>query len=161
MSEGYLSLQAQWGVGGMTQQQVNSKKDSHSSFHQICTVSSCQTHKNRTWELGAAIEFLGIHIFMLGTVWNKIWYWCLSRNQFQKKLTNIKRWNKYYTVFHTFALPPYPPYFQSLNWSVDLFFTVKTTQQLILLRGIFPSWLFYFLQKLQSSGTTPAHPPPR
>ncbi len=38
-----LSLQARW-------QQVISKKDAHSSFHQLQHVSSYQTHKSRTWE---------------------------------------------------------------------------------------------------------------
>jgi hypothetical protein len=50
----------------MRQQQVISKKNFNSSF--INYVSSCQTHKSRTWEKGAAIGFPGIHILMLGTV---------------------------------------------------------------------------------------------
>ncbi len=53
-------------------------------------VSSCQTHKSRTWEWGAAIGFPGIHILMLGTVWRGSSKWdtsgCILIEQYKCRL---------------------------------------------------------------------------
>ncbi len=74
--------------GGMRQKQANSKKILIATF--INYVSSCQTHKSRTWEWGAAIGFPGIQILMLGTVWRGCSKWdtsgCILIEQYKCRL---------------------------------------------------------------------------